>query len=139
MIVHTKHISLDMEAETGIQDITEQLSEAVRESGAKNGVVCVFMVGSTGAVTTMEYEPGLMKDIPRALEVFAPSGIPYEHHKTWGDSNGKSHVRSALIGCSLCVPFVDGILVLGTWQQVVAMNLDTSARKREVVLQVLGE
>ena len=139
MIVHTKSISLDMEAETDIEDITRQLCEAVRESGAVNGVVCVFMVGSTGAVTTMEYEPGLKKDIPRALEVFAPSDIPYEHHKTWGDSNGKSHVRSALIGCSLSVPFVDGKLVLGTWQQVVAMNLDTSARKREVVLQVLGE
>jgi secondary thiamine-phosphate synthase enzyme len=139
MIVHTKRICLDMEAETGIQDITGQLSEAVRESGAKNGVVIVFMVGSTGAVTSMEYEPGLMKDIPRALEVIAPSGIPYEHHKTWGDSNGKSHVRSAFIGCSLSVPFVDGVPVLGTWQQVVALNLDTSARKREIILQVLGE
>jgi len=139
MIVHTKKVSIDMEAETGIQDITWQLSEAVRESNAKNGVVTAFIVGSTGAVTTMEYEPGLKKDMPRALEVFAPSGIPYEHHKTWGDDNGKSHVRSALIGCSLSVPFVDGVLVLGTWQQVVAMNLDTSARKREIVLQVLGE
>jgi secondary thiamine-phosphate synthase enzyme len=139
MIVHTKRISLDMEAETGILDITGQLNEAVRESGARNGVVIAFIVGSTGALTTMEYEPGLMKDIPRALEVIAPSGIPYEHHKTWGDDNGKSHVRSALIGCSLSVPFVEGLLVLGTWQQAVALNLDTSARKREVVLQVLGE
>jgi secondary thiamine-phosphate synthase enzyme len=139
MVVHTKRICLDMEAETGIQDITEELSEAVRESGAKNGVVTAFIVGSTGAVTTMEYEPGLKKDIPRALEVLAPTGIPYEHHKTWGDDNGKSHVRSALIGCSLSVPFVEGLLVLGTWQQAVALNLDTSARKREIVLQVLGE
>jgi len=139
MVVHTKRISLDMGAETDIQDITGELNDAVRESGMKNGVVTAFMVGSTGAVTTMEYEPGLKKDIPRALEVFAPSGIPYEHHKTWGDSNGKSHVRSALIGCSLSVPFVDGRLVLGTWQQAVALNLDTSARKREIVLQVLGE
>jgi secondary thiamine-phosphate synthase enzyme len=139
MAVHTKRIFLDMEAQTGIQDITEELNEAVRESGAKNGVVIAFIVGSTGAVTTMEYEPGLKKDIPRALEVIAPSDIPYEHHKTWGDDNGKSHVRSALIGCSLSVPFVEGRLVLGTWQQVVAMNLDTSARKREIVLQVLGE
>lgn len=139
MLVHTKRISVDLEAETGIEDITEQVIRAVCESGAKNGVVTVFMVGSTGAVTTMEYEPGLKKDIPRALEVIAPSGIPYEHHKTWGDDNGKSHVRSALIGCSLSVPFVDGKLVLGTWQQVAAMNLDTSARIREIVLQVLGE
>ncbi|MFZ2456532.1 MAG: secondary thiamine-phosphate synthase enzyme YjbQ [Candidatus Altiarchaeia archaeon] len=139
MVVHTKRISVDLEAETGIEDITGQLFDAVTESGAKKGVVTVFMIGSTGAITTMEYEPGLKKDIPRALEVIAPSGIPYEHHKTWGDANGKSHVRSALIGCSLSVPFVDGKPVLGTWQQVVALNLDTSARKREIILQVLGE
>lgn len=139
MVVYTKRISLDMEAETGILDITSQLGEAVSESKAKNGVVSVFVVVFTGAVTTMEYEPGLMKDIPRALEVVAPSGIAYAHHNTWGDDNGKSHVRSAFVGCSLCVPFVSGKLVLGTWQQVVVMNLDTSARRREVVLQVIGE
>jgi secondary thiamine-phosphate synthase enzyme len=139
MIVHTKRFSLAMGAETDIQDITDRLIDAVRESGMKNGVVTAFMVGSTGALSTMEYEPGLKKDVPRALEGIAPSGIPYEHHKTWGDDNGKSHVRSALIGCSLSVPFVDGKLVLGTWQQAVALNLDTSARNREIVLQVLGE
>ncbi len=139
MAVYTKRINIEMEAETGIKDITPYLAEAISESKAKNGIVVVFLVGSTGAVTTMEYEPGLLKDIPRALEVIAPSDIPYEHHKTWGDHNGKSHVRSAFLGCSLSVPFISGVLVLGTWQQVVAMNLDTQARSREIVLQVVGE
>lgn len=139
MIVYTKRIFLDMGAETDIQDITSEVGNAVSESNAKNGAVSVFVVGSTGAVTTLEYEPGLVKDVPRALEAVAPSGIPYAHHNTWGDDNGKSHVRSAFIGCSLTVPFTGGKLVLGTWQQVVVMNLDTSARKREVVLQVMGE
>lgn len=139
MTVYTKRVSLQMEAETGMQDITGMVAEAVAESGAKNGVVTVFMVGSTGAVTTLEYEPGLVKDIPMALEVFAPSGIAYAHHNTWGDDNGKSHVRSAIVGCSLSVPFTDGRTVLGTWQQVVALNFDTSARTREIVIQVSGE
>jgi secondary thiamine-phosphate synthase enzyme len=139
MVVYTKRIFLDMGAETDIRDITSEVGDAVSESKAENGVVTVFVVGSTGAVTTLEYEPGLLKDVPRALEAVAPSGIPYAHHNTWGDDNGKSHVRSALIGCSLTVPFTGGKLVLGTWQQVVLMNLDTSARKREVILQVMGE
>ena len=139
MVVVTKNISLEMQAETGIADITGEVQKAVLESELRNGVVTVFAVGSTGAVSTLEYEPGLLKDIPRALEVIAPSGIDYEHHKTWHDDNGKSHVRSTLIGSSLTVPFVDGELTLGTWQQIVILNLDTSARKRKVILQIMGE
>jgi len=137
MAVITKNISLEMKAETDIADIT--LQRAVLESKLKNGIVTVFIPGSTGAVSTMEYEPGLLKDIPRALEVIAPSNIDYEHHKTWHDDNGKSHVRSTFIGSSLVVPFIDGELTLGTWQQIVVMNLDTSPRRRDVVIQIMGE
>lgn len=139
MVVITKNISLEMEAEIDIADITREVQRAVLESKLKNGIVTVFIPGSTGAVSTMEYEPGLLKDIPRALEVIAPSNIDYEHHKTWHDDNGKSHVRSTFIGSSLVVPFIDGKLTLGTWQQIVVMNLDTSPRRREVVIQIMGE
>jgi len=139
MAVITKNISLEMKAETDIADITQEVQRAVLESKLKNGIVTVFIPGSTGAVSTTEYEPGLKKDIPRALERIAPSNIDYEHHKTWHDDNGRSHVRSTVIGTSLVVPFVDGRLTIGTWQQIVVMNLDTSPRRREVILQIMGE
>jgi secondary thiamine-phosphate synthase enzyme len=139
MKVHTKRFTFDMEADVGFEDITSVVEGAVLGSGLSNGTVTVFAVGSTAAVTTLEYEPGLQKDLPRALEVIAPSGIPYAHHMTWHDGNGKSHVRSAVIGPSLVVPFTDRKLVLGTWQQIVLMNLDTSRRQREIVLQIMGE
>jgi len=139
MRVVTKRISVDMEACADIRDVTADVAKSVAESGLANGTVTVFCVGSTCAVSTTEYEPGLLKDIPRALEAIAPSDISYEHHKTWGDDNGSGHVRATLIGPSLTVPFVSGKLVLGTWQQIVLINLDTSGRKRDVVLQILGE
>ena len=138
MATKTKKISLELESDE-IADITSEVQKAVQESGLRNGAVTVFIVGSTGAVSTMEYEPGLIKDLPKALERIAPSDIDYAHHDTWHDDNGKSHVRSTLIGCSLVVPFMDSKLVLGTWQQIVAMNLDTSSRRREIVLQVMGD
>ena len=138
MIV-TKTISVKMGADGDMADITPQVVNAVRESGLDNGTVTVFSVGSTGAVSTIEYEPGLLKDIPRALEVIAPTGIDYEHHKTWNDDNGRGHVRATFIGPSVVVPFVNGSLTLGTWQQIVIMNLDTTPRERSVVLQIMGE
>jgi len=139
MKVVTKRISVALDADVGIGDITAEVAKAVAESGLRNGTVTVFSVGSTAAVSTTEYEPGLLKDIPRALEAIAPSDIDYEHHKTWGDDNGSGHVRATLIGPSLVVPFVDRKLTLGTWQQIVVMNLDTSPRDREVVIQIMGE
>lgn len=120
-------------------DITGDVAEAVAETKLKAGTVTVFVPGSTGAVSTIEYEEGLMKDMPLALERIAPSKIPYEHNKTWGCDNGRSHVRATLIGPSLTVPFVDGRLTLGTWQQIVFLELDTRARDRTLVLQVVGE
>ncbi len=120
-------------------DITEQVQNCVSDSKLKNGAVTVFVVGSTGAVSTIEYEPGLLKDVPGALEKLAPSNEDYEHNKTWGCDNGYSHVRATLLGPSLTVPIVDEKLTLGTWQQIVFMNFDTRDREREIVLQMMGE
>ena len=138
MKVFTKSVGVKVKAES-LLDITSQASEAVRESGVDSGIVTIFVPGSTGAVSTIEYEPGLLKDVSRALERIAPSNEDYEHHRTWGDYNGKSHVRATLIGPSLVVPFRDKRLMLGRWQQVVFMNLDTSDREREIIFQVMGE
>ncbi|MBE8538784.1 YjbQ family protein [Geoglobus acetivorans] len=120
-----------------VVDITREVQEFVRESGKKDGAVLVFSVGSTGAITTLEYEPGLKKDLPRMMDKLAPYGEHYEHHGTWNDDNGSSHVKSAVIGTSLIVPFSDGRLVLGTWQQIVLINFDTRRRKRKVALHIL--
>ncbi|MBN2014823.1 MAG: YjbQ family protein [Candidatus Altiarchaeota archaeon] len=139
MTIKTKTIHVDLLADGDMADISREVQGFLSASGLSNGIVTVFSVGSTGAVSTIEYEPGLKKDIPRALERIAPSNIDYEHHKTWHDDNGRGHVCSTIIGTSLVVPFIDGKLSLGTWQQIIVMNLDTSPRKREVVLQVMGE
>jgi secondary thiamine-phosphate synthase enzyme len=138
MKVVSKYLSVDTKADVDIKDITGAVQDAVSESGIKNGTVTVFVPGSTGVVSTLEYEPGLLKDIPLALERLAPSGIDYAHHQTWHDDNGKSHVRATIMGPSLVVPIIDGRVIHGTWQQIVFMNLDTSARRRDVVLQIMG-
>jgi secondary thiamine-phosphate synthase enzyme len=136
--VLTKEIKLSTKGNNDIKDITPAVENEVKGSGLREGLVTVFVVGSTGAVTTMEYEPGLKKDIPLALEKIAPYKADYEHHKTWGDYNGSAHVRSALIGPSLSVPFNDGRLTLGTWQQIALFDFDTHPRERRVVLQIMG-
>ncbi len=138
MAVVTKYLEVQIGAEQ-IADITSDVKREVAESKLKNGTVTVFVPGSTGAISTLEYEPGLLKDIPRALERIAPTDIDYEHHKTWHDDNGRSHVRATFLGQSLVVPFADGSPILGTWQQIIFMNLDTSSRRRKVVLQIMGE
>ena len=119
-------------------DITDEVRKFVRESGRESGAVLVFSVGSTGAITTIEYEPGLKKDFPRIMNRIAPYGEDYEHHKTWHDDNGSSHVKASIVGPSLVVPFSNGELMLGTWQQIVVVNFDTRRRKRRVILQILG-
>ena len=119
-------------------DITDEVRKFVRESGRESGVVLVFSVGSTGAITTIEYEPGLKKDFPRIMNRIAPYGEDYDHHKTWHDDNGSSHVKASIVGPSLIVPFSNGELMLGTWQQIVVVNFDTRRRKRRVILQILG-
>lgn len=131
-----------LEFETGIGeviDLTEKVSSAVRGSELQTGIVVVFVPGATAAVTTIEHEPGLVNDIRAALERIAPERMEYAHDKRWGDGNGHSHIRASLLGPSLTVPFSGGSLMLGTWQQIVFLELDNRPRKRRVVLQILGE
>jgi len=138
MAVLTKRLELNTQAENDVVDITERVQQAVKESGFDAGVATIFVPGSTAAVTTMEYEPGLVDDIPKMLERVAPQDIAYAHQKTWHDGNGRSHVKASLVGPSLSVPFVSGRLTLGTWQQIVFLELDIRPRKREVVVQIVG-
>jgi len=122
-----------LKAEFGYRDLTDDVAELVTRSGVTDGIVVVPVTGSTGAITTVEFEPGALKDLRDALERIAPIGEHYAHNARWGDGNGFSHVRSALLKTSLSVPVVDGKLVLGTWQQIVVLNLDNREREREVV------
>ncbi len=138
MIV-TKTIALSTEGYCDILNITDQISHQVAESGIESGTVTVFVPGSTGGLTTIEYEPGLQKDIPELMEKLIPSDRPYYHDETWHDGNGFSHLRSALIGPDITIPFVRGRLTLGTWQQVVFLDFDNKRRKRELILQIMGE
>ena len=127
-----------LDAEFGHRDVTDDVERLVAESGVRNGMVVVSLTGSTGAVTTIEYESGALADLRRALDRLAPANDDYAHNARWGDGNGFSHVRSALLKTSLAVPVVDGRLQLGTWQQIVVINLDNRAREREVVAVVVG-
>ena len=139
MPVFTKHFELRTEAENDVVDMTGEVQQAVEESGFDVGVATVFVPGSTAAITTIEFEPGLAKDFPGMLERLAPRDIDYEHQKAWHDDNGRSHVKASLVGLSLSVPFEGGVLTLGTWQQIVLLELDIRPRRREVVVQVMGE
>jgi len=120
-------------------DLTSSVADAIADSGLASGIVTVFVVGSTAAITTIEFEPGAVADLNRLLEAIAPRRGEYRHHVRWGDDNGSSHVRAALLGPSVTVPFTAGRLALGTWQQVMLLELDTRPRRREVVIQMIGE
>ncbi len=139
MAVISKQLSIHTKGEDDIQDITQKVSNAVAETRLQNGIVTVFVTGSTGALTTIEYEPGLLTDLPNILDRIAPKGLSYEHEKRWHDGNGHSHVRASLIGPSITVPFINGRLTLGTWQQLVFVELDVRSRTRNIVLQIIGE
>jgi secondary thiamine-phosphate synthase enzyme len=139
MTVITKNIQIKSKSENDIIDITDQLSKIVKESKVENGAVIVFVVGSTAAITTIEYEPGLQKDFPEMLSRLVPKEIEYAHDNTWHDGNGHSHVRASLIGPSLAIPIIEGRLTLGTWQQIVLVEMDTRPRERKIIIQVLGE
>ncbi len=132
-----KFVEVELDGFGDMADITGEVKEFVRRSGVDEGAVLVFNIGSTGAITTIEYEPGLKKDLPKIMEKIAPYQEDYEHHKTWGDDNGSGHVKASIIGPSLLVPFKDGELLLGRWQQIVVINFDTRRRTRKVVLQIL--
>jgi len=133
----THRWSIRLPAEFGHADITPELEKLVGEAGVRTGVLTVQMLGSTGAITTIEYESGALSDLRRALDALAPTDAEYAHNARWGDGNGFSHVRSALLKTSLSLPIVDGELALGTWQQIVAINLDNRARERELVAVVV--
>jgi secondary thiamine-phosphate synthase enzyme len=139
LTVKTKQLSIHTRGEGDILDVTGAVAEAVVETKLKNGIVTVFVPGSTGALTTIEYEPGLLKDFPNLLERVAPKNLAYEHEKRWHDGNGHSHVRASLIGPGLTVPFANGRLTLGTWQQIIFMELDVRSRVRNLILQIMGE
>jgi len=131
--------SLSTKGFCDIQDITSPVAGTVGKSKIKNGMVTVFCPGSTGAITTIEYESGVLEDLKKAIERMAPADIPYAHDQRWGDGNGFSHVRAALIGPSLTVPVIQGSLSLGTWQQIVFIDFDNRTRRRKIVVQVMGE
>ena len=139
MVVITKTIQVRSKGQDDMINITEETTKVIKESKLKDGIVTVFVSGSTAAVTTIEYEPGLKQDFPKMLSRIAPKEIEYEHQKMWHDGNGHSHVRASLVGPSLTVPFKGGDLMLGTWQQIVLLELDTRQRDRKVILQLIGE
>jgi secondary thiamine-phosphate synthase enzyme len=134
-----KELQFNTARDPDVIDITSDVQSAVIESGLQNGIVNIFVTGSTASVSTIEYEPNLVKDLSEALERIVPSDIRYHHHMTWGDDNGKSHIRATLFGPGTSVPFKDSRLILGTWQQLVVIDFDTSPRKRRVQLTVIGE
>lgn len=135
----SERIKLRTKGEVDMIDITTEVESLVTGSRIRNGIATVFVQGSTAAVTTIEYEPGLLSDFPSLLERIAPRNAVYEHEERWHDGNGHSHVRASLLGPSLTVPINEGRLTLGTWQQLVLVELDTRSRTRELVVQILGE
>jgi len=139
MSVITRSFKIKTKGNTDILDITPDVKKALKDAKIENGIANVFVPGSTGGITTIEYEPGLKKDLPAAFERIAPQNIEYAHHQTWGDWNGHSHVRSALLGTSFTVPFVKANLILGTWQQIILVDFDTHPRTREIIVQIVGE
>jgi secondary thiamine-phosphate synthase enzyme len=131
-------LDVQTKREGDVVDLTGDVEKVLHSSELNEGLACVFAPHSTAAVFTIESEPGVQQDVRDALQRLLPKGIEYEHHKRWGDGNGHAHVRAAFLGPSLTVPFIDGALDLGTWQQIVLMELDNRGRSRKVVVQLIG-
>ena len=138
-MIHTARHRVATKGQRDAHDVTQQVAAAVSASKQRAGLATVFVVGSTAVITTIEFEPGAIADLNDVLDSLAPRDGDYAHHARWGDDNGSSHVRAALMGPSIAIPFVDGELVLGTWQQVLLLECDTRARTREIVIQIIGE
>ncbi len=134
-----EEIIKESDGNCNIMNITDDAARIAAKSGIKNGLVTVFSIGSTSCITTLEYEPGLLKDLPALMERLVPSFSDYKHNDTWGDGNGHSHLRSALMKTSLSVPLVNRELVLGTWQQIIYVDFDNRKRTRRIAVQILGE
>ena len=139
MTVITDMISLSTQGHTEVTDITDRVESSLGKSKIKDGILNLFVPGSTASLTTIEYEPGAVEDLKAAIERLAPRDIPYAHDARWKDGNGYAHVRAALIGPSLAVPFHQGKLALGTWQQIILIDFDNRPRSREIVVQIVGE
>ena len=139
MTVVTKEITLQSRGNCDIIDITSEVARRVEKSGTDNGIVILFVVGTTAGITTIEYEPNLISDFKDMWDRVIPQNTPYEHNKTWGDGNGHSHVRASTLGASLTVPFVNKRLTLGTWQQIIFVDFDNRPRARKIAIQILGE
>jgi secondary thiamine-phosphate synthase enzyme len=138
MIVN-RRIQFNTHGNGHIVEITEEVSTEITQSGLKDGIVTLFSPSSTSALTTIEYESGAVHDFQQLLDRIVPPDIDYRHNLRWGDGNGHAHVRHALLGPSLTIPFIDGRLTLGTWQQIVFADFDNRGRSRSVVLQIMGE
>lgn len=138
-MIITEIIEIQTKGHGDTLDLTARVAEVVAQSKLKNGIVTVFVTGSTAGVTTIEFEPNLVVDFKDMWQKLAPEGVPYHHDNTWGDRNGYAHVRASLLGASLVIPFSDGKLTLGTWQQVVLVDFDERPRQRKLVVQVMGE
>ncbi len=139
MKVITKEIIKTTRGNCDIINITESVFSVLKESKMKEGNCTVFSIGSTASITTIEYEPGLIKDLPKLLDKLIPSVGKYSHNDTWGDGNGHAHLRSSIIGTSVCIPFIKGELLLGTWQQLVLIDFDNRTRTRRITVQLIGE
>jgi len=139
MTVESQELRFRTHREGEILDITDKTQRVIESSRMRSGVAVLFVPGSTGAITTIEYEPGVLADLPVALERLAPKDASYEHEKRWHDGNGHSHIRASIIGPDLSVPFRDKKLTLGTWQQIVFLELDIRPRDRTVIVQLVGE
>jgi secondary thiamine-phosphate synthase enzyme len=138
-MTYSETISLSTKGFSDIIDITDCVDSVIGHSKIKDGLVTVFCPGSTGGITTIEYESGVLKDLQKAIEKIVPSDIPYEHDKRWGDGNGFSHVRAALMKPSFTIPLIKGRLSLGTWQQIVFIDFDNRRRERKIIVHVIGE
>ena len=138
MTLLTDGFTISTRGFTDIVDITPEVKRILQESELSEGTVLLFVSGSTAGITSIEYEPGLLKDLPEAFEKVAPTGVTYHHDATWGDGNGSAHVRAAMLGPSFVVPFKKGALLLGTWQQIVLIDFDNRPRTRNLVVQISG-
>jgi secondary thiamine-phosphate synthase enzyme len=138
-MIKTLTLSLNTRGNADCVDITEELAKAVSDAGSASGTLTVFCPSSTSALTTIEFEDGSLADLRRLFDEILPPGREYAHNARWGDGNGHSHVRAALMGPSLTIPFVDGQLTLGTWQQVIHIDFDVRPRQRRLILQIIGE
>ena len=137
-MIYKDVIRLETKGEMDIVDITHEVQKIVEKSSIEDGIACIFCPGSTGAITTIEYEDGLLHDLPNALEKIAPKNAYYKHEERWHDGNGHSHVRASIIGASLTVPIEKGSLVLGTWQQIVFIECDIRPRSRKIIVHIVG-